>query len=94
MEWHCIECGRKNQSGIKICMCGYKATRYDLAASAEDTGRYLVNRISVPSIDVMMEKQTKTYIKMSRIIMLSMLSGVIVTSIIIFIVHLIKWIVR
>jgi hypothetical protein len=89
MEWICVDCGRKNHTDDKRCACGYVATQYDLAASAEDTGRYLVNRISVPSIDTLIEKQTAVYVKISKIIAVAMLSGIVLVSILIAVIKLI-----
>lgn len=90
MEWICVDCDRKNHTSNKRCACGYEATEYDLAASAEDTGRYLVNRISVPSIETLVEKQTAMYVKMARTIAIAMLSGVVLISIILILLRILN----
>lgn len=89
MKWVCADCGRQNHVDSSRCACGYKATQYDLAASAEDTGRYLVNRISVPSIETLVEKQAAGYIRISKIIIIMMLSGALLISIVMLIFKLI-----
>jgi hypothetical protein len=48
-HWNCVDCGvRISISENKCSSCGYQRTEYDLARAADDTGEYLVSRISLP----------------------------------------------
>jgi len=50
-HWSCADCETKVPVNRERCSsCGYKRTEYDLAGAAEDTGEYLVNRISLPEV--------------------------------------------
>jgi hypothetical protein len=51
-RWSCIDCGTRVPVSKERCpSCGYERNEYDLAAAAEDTGQYLISRISVPELN-------------------------------------------
>jgi len=50
-QWSCADCGMRIPVSEKKCpSCGYEMTDYDLAGAAEDTGQYLISRISIPEL--------------------------------------------
>ena len=51
-RWPCADCGTRVPILEERCpSCGYERTDYDLAGAAEETGSYLISRISIPGVN-------------------------------------------
>lgn len=50
-RWYCPDCESRVPINREQCNCGYIRTEYDLAGAAEDTGAYLINRLSMPELE-------------------------------------------
>jgi hypothetical protein len=77
--WKCIDCGNKIPTESRQCSrCGYQRTEYDLAGAAEDTGEYLINRISYSALEGMFDTIGPSALKIIFAILIGVGVGAVV----------------
>lgn len=86
--WDCKNCGKRVSATEPKCECGYEATQYDLAGSAEDTGNYLASRISTPSLETMVTEQSSAWNKLVKVVIVAMAAGATLAIMIIIVLKL------
>jgi len=80
-KWNCPDCGYKSSIEIDKCTsCGYKATEYDIASAADDTGRYLLEELSV-SVDKL-NVRGPSWLRISLALIIGVGIGTVIISIV------------